>query len=273
MRKQLSSHKMLDRQFHVETAISYDSSVGKQYRIYSRYSPIKWIRNLKRLEVKGPVLDIGCGTGSISLPVASSGFRVVAIDHSLEMINIARQKADLTGVNSKINFVVADADALPFRHDTFGALLAAGVLHHLERIEPTISEIARVLRHGQPVFITEPCCETVKLSKWINNMMTILVNLVRHLRYRSVVQKHEVPTVDVVESEHSEGPISGKELLTLARKHGIRTTEMHYLIHFNYIHRLLPDSFRTLLTLLVSFPFRRRGGDILFFYGCKEKET
>lgn len=61
-------------------------------------------------ESGGPVLELGCGTGRVTLPIAEAGIEAVGLDLSLEMLDIARQK--LSGmseeVQERIQFVQGD---------------------------------------------------------------------------------------------------------------------------------------------------------------------
>ncbi len=52
------------------------------------------------------VLELGCGTGRVSIPLAKSGFNVTGIDLSGDMLKLAKKKAGAEGVN--INFIEAD---------------------------------------------------------------------------------------------------------------------------------------------------------------------
>ena len=46
----------------------------------------------------GPVLELGVGTGRIAVPVAAAGIEVVGVDLSAEMLEVARERAELAGV-------------------------------------------------------------------------------------------------------------------------------------------------------------------------------
>ncbi len=46
----------------------------------------------------GPVLELGVGTGRIAIPVAADGIRVIGVDSSAGMLEVARERADLAGV-------------------------------------------------------------------------------------------------------------------------------------------------------------------------------
>lgn len=57
----------------------------------------------------GPVLELGCGTGRVAMPIAEAGIPVVGLDSSAEMLRLARAKARRAGIKaSTLRFVRAD---------------------------------------------------------------------------------------------------------------------------------------------------------------------
>ncbi|MFI8189067.1 class I SAM-dependent methyltransferase [Streptomyces sp. NPDC085946] len=84
----------------------------------------------------GDVLDLGCGTGSLSLLAAEQGHRVTGVDLSPAMVALAREK--LAGRDAV--FLLGDAAAPPVGERRFDAVLARHVLW-------TLPDPARVLRH------------------------------------------------------------------------------------------------------------------------------
>ena len=67
----------------------YDRINGELYRPYAEYLQ-EAIRQYARTDVRD-VLDLGCGTGRIAALMADAGYTMVALDSSLEMLNIARE--------------------------------------------------------------------------------------------------------------------------------------------------------------------------------------
>ena len=100
-----------------------------------------------------PVLELGCGTGRITLPVAKSGTEVVAIDRSEPMLSRARRRLRRARLADRVRLVRGDIRALPFRRRTaFGCVMAPyGILQSLtsERDQQdALASVARVLARG-----------------------------------------------------------------------------------------------------------------------------
>src|SRR6201987_5608031 len=74
-------------------------------------------------EAGGPVLELACGTGRITLPLAKAGLHVTGVDRSEAMLTIARRKlaALPASVQERLNFVNQDMSAL----DLGGALASS----------------------------------------------------------------------------------------------------------------------------------------------------
>ncbi|MGW6447329.1 class I SAM-dependent methyltransferase [Lentzea sp. NPDC055074] len=72
------------------------------------------------------VVDLGCGTGSLSVLLAEAGHDVHGLDFSEEMVKAARAKASAAGVD--VDFVPGDAAHPPHRQASFDVVLARHVL-------------------------------------------------------------------------------------------------------------------------------------------------
>lgn len=72
------------------------------------------------------VVDLGCGTGSLSVLLAEQGHRVTGVDVAAAMVDRARRKADERGV--AVDFAVADASAPPLEPGAFDVVLARHVV-------------------------------------------------------------------------------------------------------------------------------------------------
>jgi ubiquinone/menaquinone biosynthesis C-methylase UbiE len=91
-------------------------------------------------------LDIGCGTGFLSLEMAGRGHRVTGVDFAPAMLSEARRKAAERG--AAVRFEEADAEQLPFAAGSFDLTVCRHVLWTLPHPEAAIDEWMRVLRPG-----------------------------------------------------------------------------------------------------------------------------
>ena len=92
------------------------------------------------------VLDAGTGTGRFAVYLAKMGKKVVALDQSADMLEVARKKSREQGVSDMIEFVQGDIESLPFDEKKFDAIVSIHVLVHFKSIEKIISEFSRVLK-------------------------------------------------------------------------------------------------------------------------------
>ena len=56
----------------------------------------------------GPVVELACGTGRIAVPVAQAGFRVIGVDGSAAMLEVARERAAAAGVEELVELRLGD---------------------------------------------------------------------------------------------------------------------------------------------------------------------
>lgn len=100
----------------------------------------------------GGVLELGCGTGRISLPVAKSGVAVTGIDRSAPMLARARRRVVRARLHSQVRLVRGDIRVLPFRPRHFALVMAPyGILQSLTRehdLSAALASVARVLPKG-----------------------------------------------------------------------------------------------------------------------------
>jgi ubiquinone/menaquinone biosynthesis C-methylase UbiE len=94
------------------------------------------------------ILDVGCGTGAMSVRLKRWG-RVVSADFSPLALEFSRRRG-LT------HLVGADAMRLPFASDRFDAVIAMDMLEHLPDDRRALCEFHRVLRPGGRVLATIP---------------------------------------------------------------------------------------------------------------------
>ena len=101
------------------------------------------------------VIEYGCGLGALTVLLARSGAEVTAFDISEGSIEVARERARMTGVEGDITFAVAAGEALPFDDASFDIAFGKAVLHHLDPATGA-KELARILRPGGRAAFSEP---------------------------------------------------------------------------------------------------------------------
>ncbi len=144
------------KEYWNERSSTFDLSPG--HVIANRKEENAW-KSLLQDQIGGnnkKILDIGTGTGFLSLMLAEMGYEVVGLDISEEMIEKAKKKAIDRGV--KVEFKLGDAENLPFEAGSFDALVNRAVLWTLPDPKNAIAEWKRVLKSGGKLcfFLHEP---------------------------------------------------------------------------------------------------------------------
>jgi len=119
------------------------------------------------------VLEVGCGLGTDLLQFARAGAFVTGVDLSSESIRLARQRFALEGLAGE--FLVADAEHLPFEDASFDVVYSFGVLHHTPHIGQAMREIHRVLVPGGELIMM--VYHRRSLHVWVGTPLYILHRL------------------------------------------------------------------------------------------------
>ena len=107
---------------------------------------------LKQLPLKcKTILDIGCGTGEFSRLLAKRADRVVAIDLSPNMIEVAKRKSQQY---PNIDFQVADVLQWDFPSHEFDAIVSIATVHHLP-VEKLLPKLKAALKPGGKLVILD----------------------------------------------------------------------------------------------------------------------
>jgi ubiquinone/menaquinone biosynthesis C-methylase UbiE len=102
--------------------------------------------------VDGPILELGCGTGRVALPLGRHGSRVVGIDRSASMLARARTRLKRAKLHNRIQLIRGDIGHLPFPSQSFSLVIAPyGILQSLldeQVLAATLTDVQRVLTRG-----------------------------------------------------------------------------------------------------------------------------
>lgn len=159
-----------EQQFQAERAAGLDvaptsEAVIERYartRNWRLFPKESWVRDLAPLEGRY-VLDFGCGEGVISCQLARLGARVLGVDISTELVEVARRRAELDGVTDQTTFVAGDILRLE-PDEPVDALLCAAVLHHVD-LETVFPHLLRFVKPGGRVAVQEPVAFSPALQR------------------------------------------------------------------------------------------------------------
>ena len=130
-----------------EEAQRYDSLFG--LRLLSPFEIPATLRPL-RIDTSHRVLEVGCGTGRFTVPVAERCGELLAVDHSLESLRVLCRKLS-DSASSKVLLVQGDATCLPVRQGWATHALSCQMLEHLPSAgmrARAVAELGRCLRPG-----------------------------------------------------------------------------------------------------------------------------
>jgi SAM-dependent methyltransferase len=102
-------------------------------------------------DVDGPLLEIGCGTGRLLVPLAAAGHTLTGIDLSAVALQIAQAKIEAAGLNQQITLQQADMRHFDLPQKDFAmALVPLNTLMHLHTIDEQLAALRAIGRHLQP---------------------------------------------------------------------------------------------------------------------------
>lgn len=134
------------------------------YDLFTNVITLGQVRRLRKMTIDNAlikpgdsVLDVGCGTGEVTLPSKSRAKdgKVYGIDPAPEMIAVARKKASRKGLD--IDFRVGVIETLPFPDASLDVVTSSLMMHHLpEDLKVRgLAEIYRVLKPGGHLLIAD----------------------------------------------------------------------------------------------------------------------
>lgn len=107
----------------------------------------------KRKKKDAKVLEIGSGSGRIlsTLHFYEPRLQLTGVDISAKQVQLAKMD------NPDIEFVIGDAEDLPFRTGTFDYVVFLDVIEHVKHPDELLREAARVLKKGGHLYGMSPC--------------------------------------------------------------------------------------------------------------------
>jgi len=116
----------------------------------------KAINELKK-DKPGLILDVATGTGDFAFEALSilKPEKIIGVDISQGMLDIAQQKINKRGLGSKFEVKLGDSEKLLFEANTFDAVTVAYGVRNFENLEAGLADIQRVLKLGGKAVVLE----------------------------------------------------------------------------------------------------------------------
>lgn len=122
--------RLFNRVFRKAIFVRYDTAMGEAGEVKDK-----------------SILDIGCGSGIYSIEFAKKGAkRVLGLDFSAPMLDIARAAAREAKLDDRTEFVQAEFSKHDFGSERFDYSIAMGVFDYLEHAEPFLTKMSAVTR-------------------------------------------------------------------------------------------------------------------------------
>lgn len=97
-----------------------------------------------------PILEIGCGTGRVLLPLARQGYHITGVDASAEMLERARAKIAAAELGERVTLVQQEMRELELEERFHMAFAALNSFAHLHTIDDQLAALAHIRQHLNP---------------------------------------------------------------------------------------------------------------------------
>ena len=127
------------------------------------------VRIVRRLKPRR-VLDVATGTGDLAILLARKieGAKIVGVDLSEEMLNVARRKVESAGLNDRISLEKGDAEGLTtIATESIDVATVAFGVRNFEDLEGGLREMHRAIRRGGKIVVLEFSTPRNRLVRWV----------------------------------------------------------------------------------------------------------
>jgi 2-polyprenyl-3-methyl-5-hydroxy-6-metoxy-1,4-benzoquinol methylase len=207
-----------NKELHDVEAQYYDILHGEIWNFYEQSKIRHDLRKIAGIIKKETlnVLDVGAGTGNLTLKFLASGNTVTALDISEEMLKVISNKVS-DKLKDNVELVCGDVDEfLSKTEQKYDVICFSSVLHHLPDYFYTLDLAISKLRSGGVIYITHEPLRHLNESDfiWRNNKRVIsLIDSYLNRLHLSKYRKLDLPNLDYTTCDiHSREGINSKEL-------------------------------------------------------------
>lgn len=180
----------------------------------------------------GKVLDLGCGSGWLSLELARRGLHVEGVDLAEEGIRIAQTYADTNSSTEgfgSATYRVADLNSIEIEPAKYDVVIAHAALHHVLELERLFQQVASGLKPGGQFLSLDDVAHTPRRVQAIVAVFYLLVPNDLHFwqrgrrLYQRLTEKLPLYRAEELSKEISEvspfEAVQGPEIIPLVRKY------------------------------------------------------
>ena len=130
--------------------------------------------NMVSKQVAIDILDVATGTGDMAIAMSKRNVKskIVGYDLSEGMLDVAREKIDAKGLESRITLKQGEAEEIPFISGRFDAVTVAFGVRNFHDLEAGIREMSRVLKDDGRLYVLEFSTPKNKLFGFFYNLYT-----------------------------------------------------------------------------------------------------
>ena len=137
-----------------------DPEVSTAFEWVTRMPQMRWIRHFVIsqavvLKDHGEAVDLGCGAGQLVMEMArkAPGLHVTGIDLSEKLLADARQSAQQSGLEERVDFRLGNVEQIPFPDQSLDLVISTASLHHWNDPVKVLNEVDRVLKPGGAYYV------------------------------------------------------------------------------------------------------------------------
>lgn len=154
-----------------QTFFDFAAEVGLTKHIGESEATIELL-SLCRIEKDMHLLDVGCGVGVTPIMIVRKyGCRMTGVDISEGMVIRSQERAKRARLSDKVEFLVADAQDLPFPDNSFDAVITESVTAFPEDKQKAVNEYVRVTKPGGYIGLNESTWLKIpppELIQWVS---------------------------------------------------------------------------------------------------------
>lgn len=213
---------------------------------------------LELIQPSSLLLDCGCGCGTYTQLMASVKKNIIIIGMDISFENVKKAsnidyKSNIDS-NNKVYFIVADMNIMPFRPNSFHAISAINILHHLHRPQKALHELSKYLIKNGYILNIEITSNN-PLSNISRKLFTIMPAYVKKTMVTDLVVDGKIPEIKILRGETFEKYLLASDLKVVK-------TESYNLFLFilSYISKVIP-----IINQVISYKH------ILYIYKIEQK--